>query len=184
MSLLMPGQRLLPNERPRPPWVVLARSISRSYRYARHKFLLGKRLKCGRNVVFGRGCEFHGVQFVRLGDNVYFGPQTTVETNLDFGSDIGISSRVAFVGNDHDFEDPACNALTGRRLPLSTVKLEGDNAIGFGSILLGNVTIGKGCIVGAGSLVTTDLPPYTFCVGVPARPVRRRFAIQTDKYTE
>jgi len=34
------------------------------------------------------------------------------------------------------------------------------------------VTIGEGTVVGAGAVVSRDLPPYTFCVGVPAKPIR------------
>lgn len=34
------------------------------------------------------------------------------------------------------------------------------------------VTIGDGCVVGAGAVVTRDLPPYTLCVGVPAKPIK------------
>ena len=44
--------------------------------------------------------------------------------------------------------------------------------IGFNSIILKGVTIGEGAIVGAGSVVTKDVPPYTIVAGNPARIVR------------
>ena len=47
--------------------------------------------------------------------------------------------------------------------------------IGHGAILLPGVTVGLGAVVGAGAVVTRDVAPYTIVVGVPARPLRRRF---------
>ena len=44
--------------------------------------------------------------------------------------------------------------------------------IGFNSIILKGVTIGEGAIVGAGSVVTKDVPPYTIVAGNPARIIR------------
>ncbi len=43
-------------------------------------------------------------------------------------------------------------------------------------IILGGVTIGNGAVVGAGSIVTRDIPPYAVAVGNPARIIRYRFA--------
>jgi serine O-acetyltransferase len=42
--------------------------------------------------------------------------------------------------------------------------------IGAGGIVLGPVTIGDGCKIGAGSVVVTDIPPYTTAIGIPAKP--------------
>lgn len=47
-----------------------------------------------------------------------------------------------------------------------------DTWLGTGSIILPGVSIGEGSIVGAGSVVTRDVPPYTIVAGVPARVVR------------
>jgi phosphonate metabolism protein (transferase hexapeptide repeat family) len=47
--------------------------------------------------------------------------------------------------------------------------------IGHGALLMPGVTVGTGAVVGAGAVVTKDVEPYTIVVGVPARPLRRRF---------
>lgn len=45
--------------------------------------------------------------------------------------------------------------------------------IGGRAIILCNVTIGDGCVIGAGSVVTSSIPPYSVAVGNPARVIRK-----------
>ena len=125
--------------------------------------------------MLGPGCAFLAREHIRIGNNVSLGAHVVIEVNLEVGDDTLISSQVAFVGNDHDFSDPKATIFTGRRLPASTVIIEGDCLIGFRSTIVGNIRIGRGCVVGAGSVVTRDLPPYSVCAGVPARKIRNRF---------
>ena len=54
------------------------------------------------------------------------------------------------------------------------VKIGDDVWIGRRVIILPGVTIGDGCIIGAGAVITKDIPPYSVVVGVPAKVVRRR----------
>ena len=51
---------------------------------------------------------------------------------------------------------------------------ESDVWLGAGVRMLRNVTIGRGSVVGAGSVVTKSLPPYSVAVGVPARVIKTR----------
>jgi len=51
------------------------------------------------------------------------------------------------------------------------IVIEDDVFIGPGAIITQNVKIGKGAVVAAGSVVSKDVPPYTFVGGVPARPI-------------
>lgn len=133
------------------------------------------RIRIGRNAVLGPAVRVARGRMLQAGDRVSIGRSFECMTNAVIGDDVMISANVAFVGNDHAFDDPSETIQTQGLLPVSTVRVEGDNLIGFGSIIVGNVTISRGVIVGAGSLVTSDLPPDTICVGRPARPIRSRY---------
>lgn len=142
------------------------------------KLLLRGRFSIGRNVNLGAGVVILSPDSARLADNVYIGRRFHAETNLEVHSDVLISSNVAVVGNDHRFDDTSLTVTSQGRTKPPLVILEGDNLVGFGTIIVGPVRIGRGCIIGAGSVVTRDLPPYTVCVGVPAKPIRDRFRSQ------
>ena len=55
------------------------------------------------------------------------------------------------------------------------VVFEGDNWIGASAIILKGVTIGKGSVIAAGSVVTKSIEPYTIVGGVPAKTIKKRF---------
>lgn len=116
-----------------------------------------------------------------LGKRVHIASDVTIQTHLTVGDDVLISSRVAFIGDDHPFDDPNLKLTQSPARKPPTITLEGDNLIGYGTIILGGLTIGEGTIVGAGSLVTTSLPPNTICVGRPARPLRDRYQTEEDR---
>lgn len=56
------------------------------------------------------------------------------------------------------------------------VTLGHDVWLGHGSVVLAGVSIGSGAVVGAGAVVSKDVPPFTIVAGVPAKPIRARFA--------
>jgi acetyltransferase-like isoleucine patch superfamily enzyme len=161
--------------RPIPVYFRGLRELIRLARKIAIKLKLRGKIRWGRNVNFGKGLELRPPTFLEIGDNVSIGPWFLTESNVKIGSDVLISSKVSFVGNDHAFDNPEKTIFFSGRLPASTVVLEGDNLIGFGVIIVGNVTIGKGSIVGAGSVVTKNLPEYSICAGVPARPLKKRY---------
>jgi len=57
----------------------------------------------------------------------------------------------------------------------NAVTIGHDVWLGHGATILPGVSVGNGAVIGAGAVVSRDVDPYTIAVGVPARPVRRRF---------
>lgn len=68
---------------------------------------------------------------------------------------------------------------TSAALPFKRVTIGNDVWIGYGALVVGGVKIGDGAVVGAGSVVTKDIPPYAIVAGVPAKVIRYRFSEET-----
>jgi acetyltransferase-like isoleucine patch superfamily enzyme len=133
-------------------------------------------LTIGKDFAIGSGLILATEGPLRIGDRVRFGRGVHIETALEIGNDVLVSSYVGFVGNDHPFDDPTKTIFSQGRARQATIRLEGDNLVGFGAVIVGNVTIGKGAVIGARSVVTRDVPPNTVSYGAPARVRRQRYA--------
>ncbi len=161
-------------DRPIPGRFRFLRSVLRALRILQWRLRLGRKLTLGTNVMVGPRASVFPPGFLRIGDNVAIGSDFRVDCDLIIGSDVLISSRVSIIGNDHRFDDVAETIYWAGRLPPASVVLEGDNLVGFGAIIVAPARIGRGAIVGAGSVVTRDIPPDSVCAGVPARYIRAR----------
>jgi acetyltransferase-like isoleucine patch superfamily enzyme len=126
-------------------------------------------------VLIGAGCRILSPTIFRVANRVGIARDFVVETDAEIGPGSLISSSVSFVGNDHEIDKAGVTVFDGQRRPRSKIILEGDNFVGFGSILVGNRRIGRGAVIGAGSVVTRDVLPYTIVAGVPAKELRKRF---------
>ena len=109
------------------------------------RFLNGRKVFFGENNVINFGCLFDGRHFpIHIGDNVSIGPEATILT-------LG-----------HDPRSPIFEDKGG------PVKIGDRSWIGYRAIILPGVEIGEGAVVGAGAVVTRDVPPYTIVAGNPA----------------
>lgn len=63
--------------------------------------------------------------------------------------------------------------------PFKRTIIGNDVWIGFGAMVIGGVKIGDGAIIGAGSIVTKDIPPFAIAVGSPAKVIKYRFSEET-----
>ena len=126
------------------------------------------------------GCELR-IRLLRLcgyiiGDSVYVGEDIIIiddlsdtQFNLTIGDRASISPRVTFVLHTQPNESrivPYVNSHKG------SISVNSDAWIGTGAVILPNVTIGEGAVVGANSVVTKSVAPYTVVGGVPAHKIK------------
>ena len=89
---------------------------------------------------------------------------------VSLGDNVSVTSGVKFITHDGGMwvlrnEFPAIDIIAPIRV--------GNNVfIGMDSIIMPGVTIGDNCVIGAGSLVSRDIPPGTVAAGVPAKPLK------------
>ena len=107
------------------------------------------------NTWIGQNCFFHSAGGIDIGEAVGIGPNVKIITSAHTDSDIDLP-------------------VLYHPLEYQKVVLMDGCDIGVGSILLPGVTIGEGAIIGAGSVVTRDIPDYSVAVGSPARVIRNR----------
>jgi acetyltransferase-like isoleucine patch superfamily enzyme len=118
-----------------------------------------------------RLCGFTVKEKVYVGQDLIIASPVSERTcNLVIGNRVAIAPRVTIVLSS----DANWSHLMDTIKPVkSTVILEDDCWIGAGAIILPGVKIGKMAIVGAGAVVTKDVPDNTTVVGIPAKAVRK-----------
>jgi acetyltransferase-like isoleucine patch superfamily enzyme len=133
---------------------------------------VGERVHLYRDSIIQNG---HGGN-VRIGARTYIQPRCMISAfqgPIDIGCGVEIAPNCSFYSYNHGFsqEEPISQQ------PLHTkggIVIEDGVWIGVGVIVLDGVRIGEGAVIGAGSVVTTSVPPRAIAVGVPARVVRMR----------
>lgn len=113
-----------------------------------------KNLEIGDNVAINRGCEFY--TSYHLSKKIYIGDNVTISPNVKF---YGAAQDYHYLPMPDTADD---------------IFIEDDCWICANSIVLQGVTVGKGSVIGAGSVVTRNIPPYSVAVGNPARVIKSR----------
>ncbi|MFP4488753.1 MAG: acyltransferase, partial [Bacteroidales bacterium] len=139
-------------------------------------FLLARRT--GRENRLGPGGRFYHHREISFGDSIYIGPGFHISAyKLSIGNGVQIGPRLLIECHDHTFNVVGKTLWEIRKIKnYGGVSIEDDVWIGANVSILKGVTIGEGTVVGASSVVTRSLPPYTVCVGIPCKPVKKRFA--------
>ena len=109
-----------------------------------------------------------------LGSFVTIGRYSSIgcSTKITLGNHVRIAPYVHITDRNHDYRN--INLPIWQQPILSApVFIDDETWIGYGVQIMPGVKIGKHCIIGAGSVVTNDIPDYSVAVGIPARVVKQ-----------
>jgi acetyltransferase-like isoleucine patch superfamily enzyme len=111
---------------------------------------------------------------VRIGDHTLIGRGSFIVGHLgiDIGDDVQTGPYIYVTDQNHGYRDP--QEPIGTQWPVEApVRIGSGSWLGAGVIVLPGASIGRNVVVGAGSVVTGEIPDHTVAVGSPARVVKR-----------
>jgi acetyltransferase-like isoleucine patch superfamily enzyme len=155
--------------------------------------------RCGEGLRVAPGVGLRHVETFEIGDGVTIGEQAVIQGRHDgrcvignkvwigaqafldvrdtvLGDYVGWGPGARLLGSTHTGL-PISVPIVATDLLISPTTIEAEADIGVNAVILPGVTVGKGAIVGAGAVVTRDVPAYAKAAGAPARVISRR--IQT-----
>ena len=168
----------------------LAGQWERGRAYALHGILLpaGSRIArvdavtVGSGFSLGRNCSIYCQDPERgsrltIGNRVALNDNVTLNADcggqIEIGNDVLIAPNVVVRAANHRFANRDAPIRTQGH-DAGSIHIGDDVWIGANAVILPGVTIGRGAVIGAGSVVTRDVSDYTIVAGVPARPVGTR----------
>lgn len=147
-----------------------------------------RRITGVKNITVGRGAYLGDGSFIVFGDNLDIGENVELVADGVDGLNVFIGSNIAFARGvylrsaNHRFDDLTKLIMeqghTSKKVSYKgidySVVIEDDSWIGANVIILSGARIGEGAVIGAGSVVTGIIPPYSIAVGSPARVISSR----------
>jgi virginiamycin A acetyltransferase len=134
----------------------------------------------GKNSVPDR-CNFSGK--IKIGYATTLGYNNLLGGTITIGRYCQLGVDVALHATNHPISYMSTyinqNLFQGELQQLkeeNKIEIGHDVWVGHGVIVVGNVSIGNGAILAAGTVVTKDVAPYTIVAGIPAKPIRKRFS--------
>ena len=114
----------------------------------------------------------NGAGDVLIGDGARVGIGSVVIGPVTLGDRAGLGQHVFISGFNHGYADGTCDS-NSQPLTIKPVVVGTESHIGANSVIVAGVHIGERCQIGAGSVVTKDIPSYCVAAGNPARILKR-----------
>ncbi|MDF2553869.1 MAG: hexapeptide repeat-containing transferase [Chryseobacterium sp.] len=127
----------------------------------------------GNNNYIDFPVKIHGQENISIGNNCSINSFVHIwgSGGVNIGNDVLIASHVSITSLTHEYTE---DSIRYAPIVSKPVILEDDVWIGTGAIILPGIKIGKSAVVGAGSVVTKDVPDYAIVVGNPAKILKMR----------
>jgi acetyltransferase-like isoleucine patch superfamily enzyme len=138
-----------------------------------------KGITLGDNITIGRNSNLVCKEGdITIGDEVGIGMNCTLSAvagnTIEVGNHVLIAPYVYLGGVSYHFDRIDVPIADQRQNPKGGISIDDDVWIGANATILDGVNIGKGAILAAGTVVTSDIPPYAIVAGVPAKILRYR----------
>ena len=130
--------------------------------------------RVGKNINIEKGADFGTGKGISIGLNSNLGINCKVRGPLEIGEDVMMGPNCTIMTISHKTDDINRHRIfQGDKAPRKVTIC--DNVwIGVNVVILPGVTIGEGSIIGAGAVVTKDVPPFSVVGGVPAKVIKTR----------
>ncbi len=129
-------------------------------------------ISAGKNINVEKGAIFSSK--IRIGDNSGIGRNAKIPEQVTIGNDVMMGPECLMYTQNHAFDRLDIPMWRQGHSPASPIMIGDDVWIGGRVIILPGVNIGSGSIIGAGSVVAKDVPPYAIVGGAPAKIIKYR----------
>ena len=137
-------------------WKMFCHHIGKNVVLRDHVFMLNpSNISIGDNTSIGFGCNLYAEHF-----------------QITIGNDVMIASNCSLVSANHKFGKNKLIREQGYRG--GNIKICDDVWLGANVVVMPGVTIGKGAVIGANSVVTKNVSSYVIAVGIPAKEIKKR----------
>lgn len=138
-------------------------------------------------VILDRGVDIKSCEDgrIKICRGTFVSPYTCMAGpgSIHIGEYCMIASHCGIYANNHIFTDRS-RPMALQGVTAEGIVIEDDCWLGTGVKVLDGVRIGRGCVIGAGAVVTKDIPPYSIAVGVPAKIIGTRDSVKLSEISQ
>jgi acetyltransferase-like isoleucine patch superfamily enzyme len=115
----------------------------------------------------------HTNELSTIGNHSSFNRNTVLRGKYKIGNYVAVGPNCSIMGFNHRF-DNTTELISKQGRTVKGIIIEDNVWIGANSVILDGVTIGEGCVIGGGSVITKSIPPFSIAVGNPCKVIKNR----------